>query len=91
MRAWLAAAALVLAATAAHAYDPLALPQSPLAPPLEVVLHDAQRNRDVPVRIFMPNAKAPQPVVLFSHGLGGSREGNAFMGAHSARCPSRGR
>jgi predicted dienelactone hydrolase len=36
---------------------------------------DAQRGRDVPVRIRVPASGGPWPVVLFSHGLGGSREG----------------
>lgn len=34
--------------------------------------HDAARNRDVPVRIRMPAGNAKAPVILFSHGLGGS-------------------
>ena len=34
--------------------------------------HDAARNRDIPVRIYLPSANTPAPVVLFSHGLGGS-------------------
>jgi predicted dienelactone hydrolase len=36
------------------------------------VWHDAARNRDVPVRIRMPAGNAKAPVILFSHGLGGS-------------------
>jgi predicted dienelactone hydrolase len=42
---------------------------------------DAKRSRTVPVRIMMPSSgKAPYPVVIFSHGLGGSREGSSFLG-----------
>ncbi len=44
---------------------------------------DAKRDRTVPVRIFMPNAAkfpGPCPVVLLSHGLGGSREGFGYLG-----------
>jgi predicted dienelactone hydrolase len=39
--------------------------------------HDAARNRDVPVRIRVPAAGAALPLLLFSHGLGGSRAGGA--------------
>jgi predicted dienelactone hydrolase len=34
--------------------------------------HDAARSRDVPVRIRVPGGTSKVPVVLFSHGLGGS-------------------
>lgn len=41
---------------------------------------DAARNRDVPWLIRLPAAPAPPaPVVVFSHGLGGSREGGARL------------
>jgi predicted dienelactone hydrolase len=37
--------------------------------------HDPQRERDVPVRMRVPASGGNWPIVLFSHGLGGSREG----------------
>lgn len=37
--------------------------------------HDEPRGRAVPVRIRLPASAGPWPVVLYSHGLGGSREG----------------
>ncbi|MBL8892201.1 MAG: dienelactone hydrolase [Planctomycetaceae bacterium] len=44
---------------------------------------DPKRKRDIPIRIYLPPATTePQPVVLFSHGLGGSREGSKFLGQH---------
>ena len=47
--------------------------------------HDATRDRDVPVKIYFPKDGAgPFPVVLFSHGLGGSREGYEYLGRHWA-------
>lgn len=79
-------------AAQAQAYDPLALP-SPSAgagpAPLDLTLHDARRNRDIPLRIYLPPADTdpgpgPAPVLLFSHGLGGSREGNPYLGRHWA-------
>ena len=67
-------------------YDPLALPAERPPAPLELVVHDAARARDIPLRVFLPAGREPAPVVLFSHGLGGSREGSAYLGEHwSAR------
>lgn len=43
------------------------------------------RNGSMPVRIYTPGeATAPRPVILFSHGLGGSREGYEYLGRHWA-------
>ncbi len=53
----------------------------------EATWHDARRNRDVPVKIYFPSgpdAPARSPVILFSHGLGGSREGYGYLGEHWA-------
>ncbi|WP_372720347.1 alpha/beta hydrolase family protein [Novipirellula sp.] len=46
---------------------------------------DKQRDRAVPLRIYLAERDAPQPVVLFSHGLGGSRENNRYLGEHWAK------
>ena len=37
-------------------------------------------NRSVPLRIYLPSTDEPTPVILFSHGLGGSREASPFLG-----------
>lgn len=42
--------------------------------------HDATRDRDVPVRLYLPRDAPPAPVVILSHGLGGTREGMAYLG-----------
>ncbi len=65
-------------------YNPLATNQSFTAKYMDVTVHDATRHRDLPLRIYLPTNTAPQPVVLFSHGLGGNREGSAFLGEHWA-------
>lgn len=47
--------------------------------------YDKDRNRTVPVRIFMPDLKkhaVPCPVFLLSHGLGGNRNGFTYLGEH---------
>lgn len=51
--------------------------------------HDAERNRTVPVKVYYPTqegkpAPGPLPVILFSHGLGGSREAAGYLGRHWA-------
>ncbi len=73
-------------AAAGFSYDPLAVPAGFVPKFIDLTVRDAGRNRDIPVRIYIPSASEPAPVILFSHGLGGSREGNSFMGKHwSAR------
>ncbi len=48
---------------------------------------DPARDRAVPVRLYLPraaSAAAPVPLVVFSHGLGGSRYGYSYLGRHWA-------
>lgn len=46
---------------------------------------DDKRDRDVPYRVYHPAEQtAPAPVVIFSHELGGSKEGAAYLGKHLA-------
>ncbi|MGZ5033865.1 MAG: alpha/beta hydrolase family protein [Usitatibacter sp.] len=46
---------------------------------------DATRHRTLPVKVYAPQgAQGDLPVVLFSHGLGGSREGGKAWGEHWA-------
>lgn len=57
--------------------------QEGMATVVDETWHDAERRRDVPVRIRWPHlqtAAAPSPVVLFSHGLGGTRDGGTVWG-----------
>jgi predicted dienelactone hydrolase len=49
--------------------------------------NDTKRARMVPVRIYYPAAKqGPLPVVIFSHGLGGDRNGYSYLGQYWASC-----
>jgi predicted dienelactone hydrolase len=77
---------LVLAAGAygAGRYDPLAVAPGTAPRVLDMEVVDRARARNIPVRVYLPAAPAPAPVVLFSHGLGGSREGSAYLGRHWA-------
>jgi predicted dienelactone hydrolase len=62
-------------------YDPLKLEAySPTHHDLTV--QDQARNRDIPIRVYLPKSKEPAPVILYSHGLGGSRTNNAFLAKH---------
>jgi predicted dienelactone hydrolase len=46
---------------------------------------DAKRNRPVPVKIYYPVTQGESlPVIIFSHGLGGSRDGYEYLGRHWA-------
>jgi predicted dienelactone hydrolase len=45
---------------------------------------DAKRERPVPVRLYWPAADRPVPLVVFSHGIGGSRRGYSYLGEYFA-------
>jgi predicted dienelactone hydrolase len=66
------------AAAPAQANPSSATPRDP--EPLRTTWRDAARGRDIPVLLRLPDAAGPRPVVLLSHGLGGSREGLAYLG-----------
>jgi predicted dienelactone hydrolase len=65
-------------------YDPLKVPS------VEIVsktfdVKDARRDRTLPIRVYLPVSDKPVPVILFSHGLGGSRDNNPYLGNHWAK------
>lgn len=68
LRAGSAAAAWPLHAHAARDFE-------------DLVWNDPARRRDLPLRIRVPEGDGPCPVVIFSHGLGGSREGGDAWGS----------
>lgn len=69
----------------AFGYDPLAVPKTAVVEPIDLDVDDGKRDRTIPIRVFLPlDGKTPAPVVLFSHGLGGSREMGAYLGKHWA-------
>lgn len=71
-------------AKAKEAYDPLKVAEvAEESKALEV--KDAARGRTIPVRVYLPAEKKAVPVVLFSHGLGGSRDNNPYLGEHWAK------
>ena len=51
---------------------------------IDLVVNDAARDRVIPILVYLPEQKQAAPVVLFSHGLGGSRSGSPYLGQHWA-------
>jgi predicted dienelactone hydrolase len=45
---------------------------------------DAARERPVPVRLYWPRTEGPVPLVVVSHGIGGSRRGYSYLGEYFA-------
>lgn len=96
------ALSLLQAVVAAEAIDPAGRPTTTAADPpvvlaahggdaayrsIDMVWADAERQREVPVRLYWPagaSPGSPVPLVVFSHGLGGSRAGYSYLGRHWA-------
>jgi predicted dienelactone hydrolase len=68
----------------AIAYDPLATPGAGKVVVEELTVKDEARSREIPLRVYLPGGKKRAPVVLFSHGLGGSNKGCAYLGENWA-------
>ena len=83
--AMLSLVAAALMSSSAPAADPgYAAPGSFAVRLIDESWNDGARQRDLPVRIRLPEAASPAPVILFSHGLGGSRRGGAEWAEHWA-------
>lgn len=52
---------------------------------IAINLHDAKRQREVPIRAWLPQGDGRHPVIFFSHGLGESRDSYSYLGEHLAR------
>ena len=70
-------------ATSSSAYTDIAGPHKVAI--MKYDWRDASHNRDVPVKIYYPaDGNTSCPVIIFSHGLGGSRDGYEYLGRHWA-------
>jgi predicted dienelactone hydrolase len=45
----------------------------------DLVLTDAKRKKDLKISVYFPKGKGPFPVVIFSHGFGGTKDGYAYL------------
>ena len=79
-RDWLRLAAALTAASAL----PLRADEPQAFDTLELDWADDRRQRPVPVRLYLPQSRKPVPLVVFSHGIGGSRRGYSWLGQHFA-------
>ncbi len=70
---------LILVAVAA-----LVSTQSAAAAPqvIDTELKDSSRDRAIPIKVRVPDGDKKAPLVIFSHGLGGSREGGKAWGEY---------
>jgi predicted dienelactone hydrolase len=81
----LAALCLAAACVATAAPADRALPGAVAVRAIDGEWTDARRGRTLPVRLRVPQSgEDTVPVILFSHGLGGSREGGGLWGEHWA-------
>ncbi|MCC5848184.1 MAG: dienelactone hydrolase [Verrucomicrobia bacterium] len=66
-----------------NGYDPLRVEEgTPEAVVINHVLHDPSRDREIPIRVFLPQTREPAPVILVSHGLGGALHDKAYLAPH---------
>ena len=63
-------------------YDPLSIGQTETPFYIDASAIDELRDRTLPFRVYLPETDSAAPVILFSHGLGGSREGSKYLGEH---------
>ncbi len=85
LRPGLAAVVFLISAFAASAKEPsVEITASAAVSTLLFDSVDTARGRTVPIKVYHTAAGDPKPVILFSHGLGGSREGNPYLGNHWA-------
>lgn len=67
-------------------YDPMNLSNAKPIETLDLKIEDKARARIIPIKVYLPKDTATVcPIILFSHGLGGSKDGNGFMGEHWAK------
>jgi predicted dienelactone hydrolase len=65
------------------AYDPLKVRETNIVSKTFEV-KDTASERILPIRVYLPASERPAPMILFSHGLGGSRDNNPYLGNHWA-------
>ena len=66
-------------------YDPLNTSTNEKFETHDFLVKDKKRDREIPLKVYLPNTDSSSPVVLFSHGLGGSKDNNPYLGNHWAK------
>ncbi|GAB5562160.1 MAG: acetylhydrolase [Synoicihabitans sp.] len=67
-------------------YNPLEAEERVTLTEIELDVVYGLQSRRVPIRVrFDAERQTPQPVILFSHGLGGSNRGGSYLAEHWAR------
>ena len=64
-------------------YDPLEVSADSIET-LELTVRDRDRNREIPVLVYLPKSVRPAAVIIHSHGLGGTKHTSTFLGEHWA-------
>lgn len=49
-----------------------------------IKLRDSARYKEIPIKVYYPKAKGKFPVIIFSHGAGGSMKGYQYLGKYWA-------
>lgn len=80
-------APLLLISRQSDEYNPSASPLSSTT--MDVQVEYGKNDRKIPLKIYLPESKQKvtmqkAPVILFSHGLGGSKDNNPYLGKHWA-------
>lgn len=70
--------------TGSEKYDPLTIVKNRKIETVDLTVKDSERQRLIPLRVYLPKSREAQPVVIFSHGLGGSCKNNPYLGNHWA-------
>ena len=73
---------LLSALTACAVLFATAMPAAAATQVIDIEWKDANRERVLPLKVRVPDGADSVPLVIFSHGLGGSREGGKAWGEH---------
>src|SRR5215472_5125486 len=49
-----------------------------------IVLRDAARSRELPIKVYFPQEPGRYPLIIFSHGIGGSKDDYEYLGRYWA-------
>ena len=82
LHSWIEQATPVELSATQSDYDPEKIVAAKIET-LDLTIQDKRRERQIPLRVYLPkqsDSKKRAEVVLYSHGLGGSRETAAFLG-----------